>query len=83
VILTLGVIGWVQQWGVVDEYEHGYRSQYVRIESLIDLTDDWGFKYGWIWRKLEGPTIRTRMQQYRNRVHEQAARLGVPVVEHG
>lgn len=36
--LRMGVLGSVRQWGEVIEYEHGYRSQHVAIESIYQIS---------------------------------------------
>jgi hypothetical protein len=81
--------GWVEQWGVVDEYEHGYRSEHVKITGLIEFPPKWVRQvHEDTWPAISKPVdwsaIWPRMaEQHHQRVHLMAARLGVPVIPHG
>lgn len=40
-VVRHGLAGWVDQWGSIIEHEHGYRSEFIRVNSLIDLDPEW------------------------------------------
>jgi hypothetical protein len=65
---------------VVWEHEHGYRSQFVKVDSLIQFSEDWAKSFfPGDWSQF-GEKV---YAQYVGRVHEQAALFDVPVVQHG
>ena len=44
VFSSLAVIGSVAMWGEVIEHEHGWRSEYAAVRSIIKITEDIGFR---------------------------------------
>jgi hypothetical protein len=79
-VINAAVIGWVDQWGVVEEHERGYRSQYVKVDSFIQVSEEWAqAHYPSDWASYGVPNY----AQYVERTHMQADIFDVPVVIHG
>jgi hypothetical protein len=82
--IAVGLVGMVEQWGVVDEYEHGYKSSHIKITAFLDFTDAWIEEHanehngrgGWMYL-----TERHRAL-FRTRTNQQAAVFDVPVILH-
>lgn len=83
-VIGVGIAGFIEQWGVVDEYEMGYRSQYARVTSIIDFSMDWWstncyLDSGW----AEAGALEGMLARYSRRVEAVSQKYQVPVVLHG
>lgn len=80
-VIDYGIAGWVEQWGVVDEYEKGYRSEHIKINSFI------AFPLPWVEKNYTPPCHPRHwkalaLDAYMLRAGQLADRFDVPLVLH-
>jgi hypothetical protein len=85
-VIGHGIAGWIEQWGKVDEYELGYRSQYARVTALIAFSHEWVVEHTFRMITTTYPITADGMRRmsgrYLDRVTKVALKYNLPIRMH-